>query len=310
MKKVLYIGMILIALLAGCDLLEPSGFEREIIVSGYLVAGEPLPDIRISHTLPVSQRYNPDSAAVLDADVRVQRISETDDVIKEYRYRLIPNSSGIYTPYGLGSLASAPADSVIYPLETYRLIADVPGFGTLTSTTTVPDTFSVATFSADTVTYQAADPLTFVLTPTDYPGRQSVFVFNTIALDGFEHQLTPFARSLLEDGDELTINDLRERVSPILNEENLQQQSDGTLEMQFPWLAIYFYGRNEVNVHALDDNMYDFVRSRSVQQGGSTRPPGEIPNVIDHIEGGRGIFGSYAEATVQFYVAPRDDARN
>lgn len=50
--------------------------------------------------------------------------------------------------------------------------------------------------------------------------------------------------------------------------------------------------------------MYDFVRSESVQLGGSTLSPGEIQNVITHVEGGLGIFGSLASDTIQTYIKP------
>ena len=55
---------------------------------------------------------------------------------------------------------------------------------------------------------------------------------------------------------------------------------------------------------AVDDNLFDFIRSQSVQQGGSTLAPGEIPNVLDHIEGGTGIFGSLARVSHETFVRP------
>ena len=47
------------------------------------------------------------------------------------------------------------------------------------------------------------------------------------------------------------------------------------------------------------DFIYDFLRSQSVQLGGSSISPGEIPNVIYNIEGGIGVFGSIAADTIQ-----------
>jgi hypothetical protein len=52
----------------------------------------------------------------------------------------------------------------------------------------------------------------------------------------------------------------------------------------------------------VDDNIFDFVRSHTVQQGGSTLSPGEIPNVLDRVEGGTGIFGSSAQITYETFV--------
>lgn len=301
--------MIGFAALAGCDLLDPSAFRSEIVVSGFLEAGSPLSEIRVSQTVPMGETYDADDVAVRDALVTVQLLQDDGAVEEEYGYEFLPESAGIYTYSSDGSEATAGVrlQDVVLPLRTYRLVIEVPGYDRITSTTIVPDTFSVRTVSADTVTYQSSEPFTFEVATPRYPGRQSLFIFTTTALDGLEEQLTPFARNLVEEGEDVTLADLRERVSPILNEESFNRSQDGAVEIQFPWLAIYFYGRNRVSVQALDDNLYDFFRSQSVQQGGSTRPPGEIPNVLDPIENGRGIFGSYADARVDFYVLPREE---
>lgn len=309
MNRFIYIALCAALFVGGCDLLNPSEFSAEVVISGFLSAGDPLPEVRLTRTVPVGDSYDLESAAVRNGDVRIQLLTDDGSVETEYEYQFQLGSSGYYR-YGDGDSTAGWAGfsrpvEVVRPLRTYRLIADVPEFGRVTSTTTVPDTFSVKNVSRDSVTYQSGTPFTFELTPPAFPGRQSVFIFTTTALDGFEHQLTPFARSLLEDGDDVTLADLRERTSPILNEENFDPSNEA-LRIQFPWLAIYFYGRNRVSIQALDDNLYDFIRSQNVQQGGSTRPPGEIPNVIDPIDGGRGIFGSYAEAFVDFYVHPRE----
>jgi hypothetical protein len=129
-------------------------------------------------------------------------------------------------------------------------------------------------------------------------------VFSTSAT-GDVDQLTPFARALFDTGD-VTLQDLRQRASPILNEENFEHLPNGELRVEFPWLAVYFFGYNEIRVQAVDENLHDFLRSQMVQQGGSTLPPGEIPNVLEHVEGGRGVFGSYASAAAVVHVNRND----
>lgn len=69
-----------------------------------------------------------------------------------------------------------------------------------------------------------------------------------------------------------------------------------------PGLAISFYGPNRIIANAIDDNLYDFVRSQSIQQGGSTFSPGEIPNPLERIVGAHGVFGSYARISHEFFV--------
>ncbi len=50
---------------------------------------------------------------------------------------------------------------------------------------------------------------------------------------------------------------------------------------------------------SLDPALQAFVQSQAVQRGGSTLSPGEIPNVTTNVEGGLGIFGSFARVVTQ-----------
>lgn len=291
-------GALLLALLvSACDSAGPGEFESEVVVEGYLEAGRRLPDLRLSRSVPLDAVYNSEEAGVENADVEIRLLDHEGQIEAVYDYRMSNGSAGLYFP------ATGWNDTpTVKPLRTYELHAVVPGRPTpVVSRTLVPDTFFVAEVSADSIEYLSPNHLTFDLSPTQYPGRQNIFLVTTIALDGRRDQLVPFARGFLEDSD-LTIEDLRERTAPILNEANFERNADGFLQVRFPWIGIYFYGRNEILMSAIDDNLYDFVRSQSVQQGGSTLPPGEIPNVLEHIEGGRGIFGSYARASVQVFV--------
>lgn len=297
-KSVKMVVILVLAAIAltGCDSAGPVEFEPEVVVEGYLRAGGRLPSIRVSRTVELDATYSPQGTAITDATVSIHLLNESGGREESTEYRSSDSSPGSYVPvFGSGEATLA------LPLRTYELEVDVPDAPEpIRATTLVPDTFSVVRTGADSVVYQASKQFTFLVSSTTYPGRQSVFVFTTLALDGRPGQLTPFAESLLE-GD-LSVDDLRERASPTLNEDNFDHVQNGFLRIRFPWLAIYFYGRNQISVSALDDNLYDFIRSQMVQQGGSTLPPGEIPNILERVEGGRGVFGSYARASTSIYV--------
>jgi len=281
---------------AGCDAAGPIEFEPEVVVEGYLRAGGRLPSIRVSRTIELDATYTPHGTAITDAMVSIHLLNESGEREESVEYRSSDASPGSYVP-----VFSSGEPTFALPLRTYELQVDVPdGPEPIRATTLVPDTFSVVRTGADSVVYQASKQFSFLVSSTTYPGRQNVFVFTTLALDGRPGQLTPFAESLIEG--ELSVDDLRERASPILNEDNFEHVQNDFLRIRFPWLAIYFYGRNQISVSALDDNLYDFIRSQMVQQGGSTLPPGEIPNILERVEGGRGVFGSYARASTFFYV--------
>ena len=285
------------AVLPGCDAVAPPTFEEEIVVEGYLEAGRSIGYITVSRTLPVDGTYDPATQAVAGAAVRIELLDNDSDGVEASWELFAPNAAS--GRYRMRELVR------VLPLRTYRLVVDVPGAGTITSETTVPGLFRFVGAYDETFVYDAGEAPTFEITAPFYPGRQSIFLFTTIALEPDSTNLTPFADALGED-----LFTLRESVSPPLNEENFDRTPNGGLRVRYPWLGVNFYGLNEVRIQAIDDNVYDFVRSNAVQQGengGSTLPPGELPNVIDHVEGGRGLFGSFASTSVRFRVLPNPD---
>jgi hypothetical protein len=120
-------------------------------------------------------------------------------------------------------------------------------------------------------------------------------------MDPRPEQLTPFVNDFLID-DEDDLEDFRVSESPLINEGNFDVNQDGTLTIKYPWIALIFFGPNRISVNAADDNIFDFVRSRDIQTRGSTLSPGEILAIVDHVEGGTGIFGSYARVNLDSFV--------
>ena len=265
-------------------------------MESYLIAGEPLGIVRVSRSSTVTRVYDFTSNAVRGADVRITRMDEGGAPDAEYVFTTIDEEPGVYRP-------DPNADLEVLAGRTYRLEVDVPGVSeNVTSTTIVPGAFELIRASADTIQYQGAGQLELDVTRSFYPGRQSIFIFATESLDPRPELLTPFY-SDVTDGDEDDIEDLRITESPIINEANYDVNDDGTLTIKLPWIAVAFYGSNRLTANALDENMYDFIRTHTVQQGGSTLAPGEIPNVIDHVEGGNGIFGSIARSSFEVFIS-------
>ncbi len=288
-----------IVLAVGCDTLEAPSLEKEVVVEAYLVAGEPLSQVRLAHTVPIDEGFDADSLGIADADVRIELLTKGGDVEAVYPYAALPQRPGVFVPDASVDNGSRP---IARPLRSYRLVVHAAeSDGPITSVTTVPDTFKVAKVNRDTVVYRSPERLTIYLSRPTYPGRQNVFILTTIALEPSAAELTPFAAAVFADGS-ATLATLTESVSPLLNEENFDRIGDGSLRVEYPWLGVNVYGRNRIVLQALDDNLYDFIRSQSVQQGGSTLPPGEIPNVLEHVDGARGLFGSVASSSVEFVV--------
>ncbi len=273
--------------LAGCDTTATSP-ESEIVVEAYLRAQTSLPDVRVSRTVDVDDQYDPAADAVRGAAVAVERLGEDSTVVEVVPYEG-ESPPGRYVP---------SEASVVEPEATYRLRVQTRDGTVVTATTTVPDSIELVEVENEETTYQsAAQPAFTIEPPRSLTGRQNVYTFTTTSLLDFEQasvdNLTRFYwRSF--DPEEDTLASLRVTSSGLLNEGNFQRNDDGTITVDLPWIAVAFYGPNEVAVNVVDDNYYDLLRSGQAQQSGFA--PGEIPNVIDHVEGGTGIFGSYARA--------------
>ncbi len=290
---------VLTAGLVACDSVETGTTGTEYVVESILIAGEPLPPVRLSRTAAINSAYDFGRLAVSDADISVDLLGGSQLAVSTIEYAESPDSAGVYFPVD-SSLAATP-------LGTYRLSVRVPSSGeTITATTTVPDTFSVISGNRQTAVYQSTEQLELGMTRSHSPSQsQTYFIVLSEALQPDPDQLTPLAADILEN--EIGGADFESLVvsaSPIFNEENYDVNPDGTLSLRFPWIGINFYGPNRIGINALDDNAYDFFRSQSVQQGGSTLSPGEIPNPLENIQGAHGLFGSYAQANYELLVLP------
>ena len=289
--------------LAGCDALEPEDFRENVVVESYQVALEPLQPVRISRTAPISSLYDARALAVRDAEVTVELLAEDGSVAASYPYERRPAPwAGVY---------EAATDDVVLPLRTYRLRVDIPGEEPITAQTLVPDTFRVLTTTADTLVYQGAEQFEVSISRSQYPGHQNVFVFTTEAVGPLRpDRLTPFLGAIFDEADDVELEDFRLGSSPLINEANYTVSADGSVAIALPWIAVSWYGALDVSVNAVDENMYDFIRSQGVQTGGSTLSPGEIPNVKYNVDGGIGVFGSVTTDTVTTFLIPPQSTKN
>ncbi len=289
----------LAAALLACDTTGPDTFRQEVVVESYQTAGEPLAPVRLSRTTPLDSTYRFADLAVRDAEVEVQRLEEGGEVAARYPYRADSDSSGFYRP--VAALDGQPVHRV-RPMTSYRLVASVPDGPTVRATTTVPDTFRIVSINRDTTTYQTGEQIALRVTRSTTPGRdQTFYVLSTKALEPTRENLTPLLDEALDDDE--NPGDLQITASPVINEESYIQNADGTLTIRLPWIAVAFYGPNLARTSALDGNLYDFLRSQSAQQGGGAFSPGAIPSLIEHVEGGTGIFGSRARVSTPVYFA-------
>jgi hypothetical protein len=279
--------------LTGCTDYLQDDFVQEYVVESYLIADQPLPRIRLSATSPFTEFYSFDQQGVEEASIVVSLLDANGAVETVHTY--VRQRRGIFVP--------EDSSAMVLPLREYRLEAVIPGASrTIRATTLVPGAFRVISINADTIGFRAPEQLEIRATRSEYPGRQGYYIFTTLALDTTNYDLTPFYAGIVERTDALKRRDFSIRTSGILNESNFLDADGQTLDIRFPWLGVAFYGPNELVANALDDNLFDFLRSLS---GNGTGTPGQINNTITRIEGGRGVFGSMAESRVRVYVRPQ-----
>ncbi len=289
-----YLAVFVALSLAGCDSNGFEGHEPEVVVESYLIAGEPIAKVRLSRSASARRTYDFTQNSLKGAEVIVSRLDATGAVDEVTRFEEFEEQPGLYWPV---------EENVIRAGSTYRLDVSPPGFRSVTATTIVPGAFELIRSSADTLVYQGGEQFELDVTRSEFPGRQSIFVFATESLTPSEELLTPFYRDITGDSED-DIASLRITESPLINEGNYDVNEDGTLTIKLPWIAVAFFGPNRLTANALDDNMYDFLRSQTVQQGGSTLAPGEISNVIEHIDGETGVFGSLSRSIFDVVIIP------
>ncbi|GAB5522056.1 MAG: DUF4249 domain-containing protein [Rhodothermales bacterium] len=283
--------------LSACDINDPDGFERDYIVEAYLEALQPLGQVRLSQSVPIDGVFDFDALSVGGAEVRMLLENEDGSVETVYEFAPSPSERGIYR--------AVDASAVAQPRRTYRLEVNIPDGSALSASTIVPDTFTVVQVNNINGVYASNDQVSVDLTPSFYPGRQSYYIFTVESLQPTQDNLVPFIFAIIDDNGDGVLDeeddfepddllDIRIGNSPPLNEANYTVNPDGSLNVPLPWLAVAFYGPTTIAASALDDNLYDFIRSEAVQQGGSTLSPGEVPNILTRVDGGKGVFGSFA----------------
>lgn len=287
------IQIILIILLAGCELYEQDQYREMIAVEAYAIANRSLPAVYVSTTMPAVNEYSFEDAAIDNAIVQISLMSENED--EEDTFSYVATAPGTYLPQ---------TSHTIIPGRTYRLDIQFNNRSeVLQAYTTIPNDFTIQNEVRDTVVYQSDEQLELVVSAIDREDSQNVFVINTIAQAADFDNLTPFYRSLIDEDDDSELEDFINNSSGLINEGNFEINEDGTITLSFPWIGVAFFEENLVVTNNVDKNLSDFIRSQEIQLGGSTLPPGEIPNARYNVEGGIGVFGSISSDTVATYFS-------
>ncbi|MEL7834021.1 DUF4249 family protein [Fodinibius sp. Rm-B-1B1-1] len=292
MDKFIILITVLLTTLSGCELYEQDEYEEYYVVESYLVANGNLQQVRVSTTSPIEESYSFENNTVSGASVEIQKLNPDSTVAERYQY--IQEQPGIYIP----------TDSItIQAAQLYRLSVTTQNGREVTSTTYVPGNFETINELEPRYVYQSPEQVELTTTPSSYiTDRQTYFVFTVNALDPSTNALTPFYADQVDDED-TDIEEFYINSSGIVNEGNFEINEDGTITLRLPWIGVAFYGPNNIITNAIDDNLYDFLRSHGTQAGGTTLSPGEIQNIRYNVNGGIGVFGSMSSDTNGTFIA-------
>jgi hypothetical protein len=246
--------------------------------------------LKLSRTLPINDVYSFDKAALSNGNVTVRLLNASGQVESSYAY--YNSAPGIYLP--------VEGDVIVQPLRRYELLVSIDGKPDVTAQTLVPGRFVTVGQNNTRIKYQGTEQLEIEVTRSEYPGRQNYYVFTIETLDPENAELTPFYADVLDEEDRA---DVFLNQSGILFEANTELNPvTNTLKFKLPWIGVAFYGPTRITTNAIDDAMYNFIRTKDVQLGGSTLSPGEINNVATNVTNGIGIFGSYARSSVEVII--------
>lgn len=296
MKKLLIPILLGVLAVTSCEVYEQDDYEELYVLEAYLVANRQLPFVRLSTTIPALDFYDFEETALSNAEIEIQLLENGPESPIDRTFIYSNVQRGIYR---------SNQNHQVLPKRTYQIEVTFPeSQDVITAYTVVPDTFRVIGGVRDSIDYLSSEQLEITLSESSYPGRQNIFVFNALSQNPLPDFLTPFYAEVYEDSEdkEEDLDLFANNSSGVINEGNFEVNEDGTFTIKFPWIGIAFYGDNKIVANTLDDNIYDFVRSQQVQLGGSTLSPGEIQNVISHVNGGIGVFGSVASDTVATFV--------
>ncbi|MFN1836150.1 DUF4249 family protein [Balneola sp. MJW-20] len=295
--------LLLLLSVTSCEIYQQDRYEEFYVVESYLVAERQLPPLRLSRTGESGEIYLYDDLGINNAQVQIQLLQTgPGSAVEEtfsYQFGDIQTTPGVYIP---------TVNHDVIPERTYRLEITFPNSAELiTAETIVPGAFEVLGGVRDSIVYQSSDQLEIQVSQSRYPDRQSIYIFNSISQQPLFENITPLYSELIDEDDlENELERIAKTSSGIINEGNFDINPDNSITVRYPWIAVAFFGDNQIVAHTLDDNVYDFIRSQDVQLGGSTLSPGEIQNVIYNIDGAIGIFGSVSTDTIQTFIKRPD----
>lgn len=258
---------------SGCDGAIDSAYQEELVLSAFLFEGEHLDSVVLERTTPFGQKIDDDAIAVEGADIKITSNGETFTLLP------LPGRKGrYYLP-----------DHVIEGGRKYDIEVR-SGQHVLRSSTIVPRSISFIGLN------DSLPPSRVLYLDTSNYG-QFVYSLKAGPQDPTHTQYLMQVTSL----DVLDQNKIRNPPpGPPVDTSASSRYSFFRTSPDFrivPSLISHF-GKNRIAIHALDSNWFDYHRM-VLGSRGNYQP------TLNHVQGGRGVFGSSARDTVTVLIRPK-----
>lgn len=248
-----------------------------VVVDAVLYVDRPLPEILVTRTRAANIAFVEEAVAVNDAEVTVLQ------GLAEYRYVSVGHQ-GRYLP--------PPGSPKVRPDTEYRLRVDALG-REVRGVTVTPGRISLDEIAILEETSMEVirrfDPESTRRNQVAY--REGLIEIRFEPLDVEAYQVIVLEGEPDDEGG-----------SPPL------EARDGRLRL--PWFAIGSSGEHQVEVYALDRNLFDFLRSVEASGqnafGFGSLAGDTFERPVFNLDGGIGVFGSASLDTFGFVVLPRD----
>ncbi len=285
-RRLILVSMyISLVLFCSCELYVQDEYKSYYAIESYLIANDSLSQVRVTKTIPINENPGTDKLAIQDAEVQIRLLNPDSSVSKRYQYK--HDGHGRYVAVDGG---------IVQPNHLYQLYITLNNGDIVKTKTLVPGQFNIVGEPPNNYVYRGKSQIGFTTTPSKYPNRQTYYLFTANALDSSRKNLTPFYKKLVQEQNGW-INNYYINSSDINNETTFNVDEQGNIKIKIPWSLIAFYGQNDITINAIDDNLYNYVRSQDGFTEGTTWANGKVQNTRYNISGGIGIFGSMARVT-------------
>lgn len=261
-------------MLVSCGDPVPTDYEQELMVEGFVFVGEPIRDIRVLRTLPITDTFRFVDAAVRDAQVRIT----ANGVPLSVEY--VPDSLG--GTYRVIDIQYRAIAGVTYDIEVVALGKK------LTATTTTPAPFEWIQAPKDTLPYPGRlfeltrnDSLDVSWTPVAGVGQYIVAVECVDTL-GYGEYVTP---STVDTNRRIRDQDRFDNGTLIASE---RVRFGFSILPRAPtvWSVFKWFGKQEIRVYAGDQAFQEWFRMVGFGRRSS------YDYRLSNVKGGLGTWGS------------------